>query len=314
MKHKRLTSILVAFALALGTAWAQSKVEKDMQRLVDDMEGYVTTTIYTSPSGNSSMQRYIFKAPLELKDKLDKTVKNMKAHRKDAYNYQERLNQFGGTYTSLSYGDHNEKSVPIFTYELMDGILLAVRDNKDENKRYAYVLEWTVEREQIIGAMAIVYGFDPQKQEKKPEEKQGPYLYLGKVTMQGNRVISADTTAIVSPDSKDFGEWSQQFRHMVDTVKFSMPESLLQQKKITTDTEFLERFSNLRIALQNSNDEALSASLVNKLMDLCKRRAKLLDSHQLEACIQALCRLKGKHKDLYVVDILEAAILALEGI
>ncbi len=76
---------------------------------------------------------------------------------------------------------------------------------------------------------------------------------------------------------------------------------------ITTSTQFIQRFGNIREALHSGTNNALTLSLSNKMLELCKNHSNLLDNVERQICHKALTALSRQQSDTFVRNILNYA-------
>ncbi len=82
---------------------------------------------------------------------------------------------------------------------------------------------------------------------------------------------------------------------------------------IANSKDFLHRFGNIRTSMLEIEDLKLLTSLAQKMVDLCKNHASLLDEKERKACVETLQNMQETIKDRFVAELLQIAIADLEN-
>ncbi len=220
----------------------------------------------------------------ELQDLASLFKENMNA----AYQYREQKAGMSlGDPQRVAYGDKNEFLVDFFKYLNHNTIVMLVKDSKDVSKRYAYALDWYKAGGRLVGSARIIYGKDPQYVANSTPaltlRKDSPILQQQMEEARRNGVLHINLEHAETTDS------------------------------VITDLEFLKQFGNLRgsLIVQRENP-TLAASIVNKLLELCKNYAYVLDKATRKVCWQEINRMLITVKDPYVKGLLSRASAYLE--
>ncbi len=283
--------VLCCLLMAVN-ATAQSQVSSVIEEFIDHYAENIAPEIYHSPKRISYSKHYRFDLPDKQKnvETLEELARLFKYHMKDAYQYRElKAKMPTGNLQRVVYGDNNEFTLDFFKYANRNYIVMLVKDTADISSRYCYALTWYKAGSHLMGSVYEIYGRDPQYVADAPQQ------HPGDVSMSNMNDLMNGTTIYINENGRVSFQNSQP------------KDSALTQMD---DLEFLKQFGNLRGALiGQSNTPTLAASLVNKLLELCKNYAYVLDLETREVCLQEIRRMVklGTVKDPYVNGLLSRA-------
>lgn len=246
----------------------------------------------------SFYNEYSFDMPKSKRKELDKVLTAFNQDIGQAYNVQSRDAGISKSVLSkIAYGENLDKTVSFGSYKDRNYRLMFVRDTQDSLRRYAYAIVWaeTANGDSLRGTITEIYGRDPQK--ANTVTVLTPYSSgLRHVTM-----INSDGTITV----KD-----------TDTGKeYKIESDMPANNKIETGMDFIKRFSSLRSTLLSPEligQQTVQASLINKIVELCREHGKLLNEDERTICQKSLKDMASGRNDPYEKDLLKLAMLSLD--
>ncbi len=294
------------------TAMAQSsEVSMEIEYLVEYCGENVAAEIYHSPKRISYSKCFRFDLPNKKKNTqvLQNLASLFKVCMNDAYQYRElKAGMSLGEPQRVVYGDNNEFFIDFFKYLNHNTIVMLVKDSADNSKRYGYALDWYKAGSRLVGSARIIYGKDPQYVADTPVNQTGI-----KISENGRildvRVAEEDVFSNFFPTLEQLKEEARK------NGKLRLNIATVTADTVITDLDFLKRFSNLRGSLlEKMNEPTLSASIMQKLLELCKNYAYLLEEDTRMVCLEEIERMtRGEFiRDRYIRSLLSLAGTYLE--
>ncbi len=295
--NKRKLAIALCYMATAVTAMAQSsEVSMEIEDFVEYCGENVAAEIYHSPKSTSYSKCFRFDLPNKKKNAqvLQNLASLFKECMNDAYQYRElKAGMSLGEPQRVVYGDNNEFFIDFFKYLNHNTIVMLVKDSADISKRYGYVLDWYKAGSRLVGSARIIYGKDPQ--------------YVANMPANSKDVL---TLRADSPNLRQqMEEARRNGRLAINLVSTATTDSVI------TDLEFLKRFGNLRGSLlEKRNEPTLSAGIMQKLLELCKNYAYLLEEDTRMVCLEEIERMtRGEFvRDPYIKGLLSLAGTYLE--
>ncbi len=317
MKQTRFILTLAYMLLAGITANAQSKVGSDIDKFVARCGKYISTDIFAADSGSYS-KAYRFDLPKNKRKEVERLSGAFKKYAGDAYNYREQPQGTSGNKQDILYGDANEYSVTWFSYPDRNYMVMLVEDKADKAWRYAYCLAWYDEQDSRKGTVQIIYGKDPRRMKDKKAKVKVVY---GLQDLKNINIPQLSNLAVLdSVDWEAFDEYFKEFDKKFEGFdeKFKDFDKRFSIRYISADSianskDFLHRFGNIRTSMLEIEDLKLLTSLAQKMVDLCKNHASLLDEKERKACVETLQNMQETIKDRFVAELLQIAIADLEN-
>lgn len=268
-----------------------------------DLAPYIKASNSMENSENNGVKtqsyynEYSFNMPKSKRKELDKVLTAFDRDKYEAYKVQSRDAGISKSVLSnIAYGENLDKSISYGSYKDRNYRLMFVRDTQDSLRRYAYAIVWaeTANGDSLRGNITEIYGRDPQK--ANTVTVLTPYSSgLRHVTM-----INSDGTITV----KD-----------TDTGKeYKIESDMPTNNKIETGMDFIKRFSSLRSTLLSPEligQRTVQASLINKIVELCREHGKLLNKEERIVCMKSLKDMVAARNDPYERDLLKLAMFSL---
>ncbi len=316
MKQTRFILTLAYMLLASITANAQSKVGADIDKFIARCGKYISADIFTADSGSYS-KAYRFDIPKNKRREVEKLSGAFKKNAGDAYNYREQPQGISSSKQDILYGDANEHSVTYFSHSDRNYMVMLVEDKKDKAWRYAYCLAWYDEQDCRKGTVQIIYGKDPRRIKGKKSKVKVVY---GLQDLKNINIPQLSNLAVLdSVDWEAFDEYFKKFDKKFEGFdeKFKDFDKRFSIRYISADSiansrDFLHRFGNIRTSMLDIGNVKLLTILAQKMVDLCKNHASLLDEKERKACMETLQNMQETINDRFVAELLQIAIANLE--
>lgn len=306
MKITRLLATALLCVAIPTASSAQENLKQAIENFINskELDGNLKKQNSMENSDNNGVKtmsycnEYSFNMPKSKRKELDKVLAAFKKDIGEAYNVQSRDAGISKSVLSnIAYGEKLDKSISYGSYKDRNYRLMFVRDTQDSLRRYAYAIVWaeTANGDSLRGTITEIYGRDPQK--ANTVTVLTPYSSgLRHVTM-----INSDGTITV----KD-----------TDTGKeYKIESDMPANNKIETGMDFIKRFTSLRSTLLSREligQRTVQASLINKIVELCREHGKLLNEDERTICMKSLKDMASGRNDPYEKDLLKLAMLSLD--
>ncbi len=316
--NKQRTFLALCCMIMTLTAMAQSTVRHEMDAFVERHSENIAAEVYRSSKGTSCMECYRFDLPGKTKyvRELKKFQQLFGSFRGDAYRYRSLTEGMPSASTlRIAYGDNNEFYVDFFnSYKYANALdvnrntaAMHVRDNSDPSKRYCYVIEWywTSDRKRLMGSLHIFYGKDPQYVADRPAPSN-----VQSIPSEDTVYVDDGDVSLSTPQEEAvyITEMKDVFETFLGTVGSIAQEEEQEEEGEFSEATFLKYFGNIRVAIQDNPNNAVKSILTNKMVELCKKYAHVLENTATRnACADELGRLRR----YYLGDEYNRALLSI---
>lgn len=298
MNKRGLIFVLCCLLVAVN-AEAQSQVNEAIDRFVEYCGENVYTKSYRTPKQIPFYRNHAFDLPDNKKNEnaLKELIRSFKASQNESYSYREQ-----NVDTTLipykwyvPYGVNNEQKKSYFYRNDINFIVSLAKDSTDATKRYCYALAWYKREDRLRGFMDIIYGKDPQLEADKPAKIEDVLEV---------RVTKDDVFSNFFPTLEQLKEEARKS----GKLKLNIATASAAADTVVTDMDFLRRFGNLRGTLiEQRYNPTVGVSFANKLLELCKNHAYLVDEETRMVCSRELDRMI---KDKVITDPYVQGLLA----
>ena len=247
----------VAISMLCAVMPVASSAQENLKHAINDFVSDKGLTQYIKSSydmenaenneGNivSYFKRYVFELPNGKRKKLDKVLEGFEKDTNVAYQVKKKdAGVYEGAFPRIGYGEKLDKSVSIKAYLERNYCLMFVRDKQDSLRRYVYAISWSNQEKDdtLTGEIIEIYSPDPQK----------------RVT------VNVD-------DNAESLKRVTEAAHLMELAH--LEENVTSKDDIKNSTDFLRRFTTLRVAYLNKDLrkhfagwETLQMTLINKIV------------------------------------------------
>lgn len=293
----------VAISMLCAVMPVASSAQENLKHAINDFVSDKGLTQYIKSSydmenaenneGNivSYFKRYVFELPNGKRKKLDKVLEGFEKDTNVAYQVKKKdAGVYEGAFPRIGYGEKLDKSVSIKAYLERNYCLMFVRDKQDSLRRYVYAISWSNQEKDdtLTGEIIEIYSPDPQK----------------RVT------VNVD-------DNAESLKRVTEAAHLMELAH--LEENVTSKDDIKNSTDFLRRFTTLRVAYLNKDLrkhfagwETLQMTLINKIVELCRNYGNLLNKEERIFCMRGIKSMITKTNDQFQKELLVLAISSLE--
>ncbi len=292
--------------LFVAVSAAAQSVDQAIAAFIDEYAEDIAPEIYHSPKRISYSKYYRFNLPDKKKhvEELNLLAHCFRLSMKDAYQYRElKAKMPTGNLQRVVYGDNNEFAIDFFKYSNRNYIVMLVKDTADVSKRYCYAFVWYKAGNRLMGSVHEIYGKDPQYVADAPVNNTGLKISENARVLDV-RVEEDGVFSNLFPTLQELKEEARKIGKLKLNITTATADSVI------TDLEFLKQFGNLRGTLIEQRDNpTIAASFANKLLELCKNYAYLLEEGTRKVCMDELKRMLEREfvRDPYVKGLMSLA-------
>lgn len=299
---KTLITAIAAFVAAVA-AQAQGNITKAIDAFISNKDVIENLTLSSrveedkDGSGNKcKFYHYTFSLPTS-KTKLFTPLRT--AFMKDAPKAYSVYTKSAGTSSynteRIAYGQNLERSIEFGAKSDHNYLLMLVRDPQDSLRRSVYALVWYDDKKKdtFNGDIFQIYSRAPRKVDSRKSK-----TYIVKSKKYGDIDLSG-----LDFDKKDLNLENLGAYLDGDGSVYNSTD------KVSSGTEFLQRFGNFRAMYLRSieNDASLEyrTALVNRIVRFVEENKKVLSRDDKYVCYSGLKELKEKTKDKYLAHLFE---------
>lgn len=198
---------------------------------------------------------------------------------------------------NFSYGKDGSQYIVFGNDSRYNYEMRCLRAPKDSTMRYVYAVKWNTDNDSVVGTAYKLYGLDPKRRRRSRTYTFGNRYSLDSLHQLDS--LSSRLSVLRKLDSLDLGRNARVY--MIDS------------NREITNSEFLQKLSNLRAALKTAKGEGdskektltLQTGVVNKIVELCNRHGHVLSLQEVYFCKSALKAMKKEISDDYLCGLLD---------
>lgn len=292
---------------------AQENLKKAIENFVGnkDLVEYIHTSNFMENSGpenkvSSFCDQYVFELPMNKKKAFAPIISAFNKDKNTAYNvYSRDAGINDETFVTIAYGQKLDKTMEFGAHKERNYRVMLVQDRQDSLRRYCYGIVWNEYKKdnKFCGSISIIYGLNPQKVRRS--------TYYGDLSSLGNLDLSGLEQLKELDKLKDLDKLSE----LGNGTYVVMNGDTLESNEIKTSTDFLRRFGSLRAAFKKSlsnHKTEIRTVLTNKILELCRSHAKLLNNEERKLCTDSMRELQKMESDAYIRGLLDVAMSSLK--
>lgn len=283
MKKAFITAAMIMMATGMT---AQKNVIKEMESLANDksVERVKANRYLDGDNANPTTYCYCTVLRVDKKhfSKIKKVEEAFDMDAADGYRFvYQGKNQPIERY-NVSYGPNLEYNILFCSNPKHYYWLLFVNDKNNPDKRFVYAMVWYDEGDAMRCLLYRIYGNKPPK----PTDSWESLKKLSSLKKLKNIDVSSTTTIVDGNEVRVITSGNGANMNIDTDIE-----------NISTDSDFLILFGNLRVAfldaIKHNEQKALQTGIAVKLVQLCKKHAKLLSNNERSACQSGVADMKN---------------------
>lgn len=283
MKKAFITAAMIMMATGMT---AQKNVIKEMESLANDKSVERVMANRYLDGDNTNPTTYCYYTVLRVDKKHFSKIKKVEdafdMDAADGYRFvYQGKNQPIKRY-NVSYGPNLEYNISFCSNPKHYYWLLFVNDKGNPDKRFVYAMVWYDEGDAMRCLLYRIYGNKPPK----PTDSWESLKKLSSLKKLKNIDVSSTTTIVDGNEVR-----------VITSGNGTNMDIDTDIENISTDSDFLILFGNLRVAfldaIKHNEQKALQTGIAVKLVQLCKKHVKLLSNNERSACQSGVADMKN---------------------